>query len=372
MIASTNFSFFRKERALMDVSNRNDRNSGMDLARIVATFMVICMHVTATWKYGKPTTLEWHVSEIYDALCRSAVPLFFMMSGAFYKNQCVSKTIIKIFRYIVVFFAISLVYTINDMVLGTQETGNLLERILNYKYHLWYLPAFVYVLSIAPLIVKIMDSDENGQLTRYMLALWIIFGICMNTISIGTEGWGVFSRINRLSNFISSFAFLSKNNHVGYFILGRYMIKAKTTKKQRNTIYLLGILSTVALYGLTVVYSYYDGKGDNRWMSTLNIFVLLQAIGLFEFFKNLNLDDKLSMTTGKLKEYTFGIYLVHVLFLEWADKLNIFCENEIMGFGIATILVTPLRVVVIWLMSLFFVWIFQKFHKMVKNIISSV
>ena len=115
----------------------------MDLTRVVASLMVVSMHVTASWKYGVLSTPEWHISEFYDSLCRSAVPLFFMISGAFYKNRPASRTVRKIIYYIAVFFGISLIYAIDDADLGSRmgERPNWLEGVLNYKYQLWYLPA---------------------------------------------------------------------------------------------------------------------------------------------------------------------------------------------------------------------------------------
>lgn len=42
----------------MRLLKENERNCAMDLARNVAILMVICMHVTAAWKYGEASTFK--------------------------------------------------------------------------------------------------------------------------------------------------------------------------------------------------------------------------------------------------------------------------------------------------------------------------
>lgn len=86
----------------------------MDLARIVASIMVIFMHVTAAWKYDSYDIFEWKISIVYDCLSRSAVPLFFMLSGAFTKANRIKKNWSKILNFSCIFFVSSIAYTISD------------------------------------------------------------------------------------------------------------------------------------------------------------------------------------------------------------------------------------------------------------------
>lgn len=342
----------------------------MDLARNIAILMVICMHVTAAWKYGDVDTFKWHASELWDVICRSAVPIFFMISGAFYKEAPINKTVNKLVRFIAIFFEISLLYTLSDacwmLISGGYIQGNqILNGILNYKYHLWYLPEYIFVLSIAPILVKAIDEDK-GKLTEYLLGIWILFGILINTILTATSGFEICELFNRYLNFLSSLVFLSKN-HVGYFILGRYLSQKGTTKKIRNVLYTLGVIATIALYILTDRYSHYLGYADNRWLSTLNIFVLFQASSMFIFFWNFKISDKWTWIATFLSKYTFGIYLIHVFFLDWSYNLNIFTENGIWKYEINPLLNTPLRVILIYGVSFICTFAIKKISIFLKT-----
>ena len=343
-----------------ELSNVNGRNSSMDLLRNIAALMVICMHVTVAWKYGKVASLNWHVSEMWDAICRSAVPLFLMMSGAFYKDAPVSKTVNKIIKFIGIFFGISLFYSLSDAYWcsisgGKLQENQILDGILNYKYHLWYLRAYIFVLSIAPILVKIIDKD-SGRLTEYLLEIWIVFGIIPNSILAATQGFEKFEMVNKFISFCSSLVFLS-GNHVGYFILGRYLSKKQYLKKTRIRIYALGILSTAAIYFLTDRYSHYSKYMDSRWFGVSTIFVLLQAISLFILFSNLTVTGKYARLASRLSKYTFGIYLIHAFILDWCTHLKIFTDSGIWIFKISTVLNIPIQVILVYLMSLVCVFI---------------
>lgn len=356
-------------RILSCNTSSNKRNLGMDLTRVVASLMVVSMHVTASWKYGVLSTPEWHISEFYDSLCRSAVPLFFMISGAFYKNRPASRTVRKIIYYIAVFFGISLIYAIDDAYLGSRmgERPNWLEGVLNYKYHLWYLPAYIFVLSAAPVLVKAIDSNEENAMYKYLLGLWMFFGIGLNTVITAMNGLDSWRLFNRYCQFISSFAFMT-GNHMGYFVLGRFLIKKEFTDSEKRVIYALGVLSTVALYTLTVWYSYHLGRCDERWMGTMNLFIFLQATAVFEFFKNMSVDSKYANAIGEVSTYTFGIYLVHVLFLDWARVKGVFQGCKIMGLSIHPALLIPIEAVIVWLTSFFAVWVIRKIYKSIKSL----
>lgn len=345
-----------------ELSNGNGRNFSMDFLRNIAALMVICMHVTVAWRYGKVATVNWHVSEMWDVICRSAVPLFFMMSGAFYKDAPVSKTVNKIIMFIGIFFGISLFYSLSDAYwcsisgAGLQE-NQILDGILNYKYHLWYLPAYIFVLSIAPIMVKIIDED-SGRLTEYLLGIWIIFGIIPNSITTATSDFEKFEMVNKLLSFCSSLVFLS-GNYVGYFILGRYLSKKQYLKKTRIRIYALGLFSTAALYFLTDRYSHYSGHIDSRWFGLFNIFILLQAVSLFILFSSITITGKHAHLASRLSKYTFGIYLIHVFFLDWCTHLKFFTDSGIWIFKISTVLNIPIQVILVYLMSLVCVFIIK-------------
>ena len=67
------------------IEKSKDRSIYLDWLRIVATFCVIVLHVSAThfnnFDFNK---FEWHIVNIYDGCTRWVVPIFVMISGAIF------------------------------------------------------------------------------------------------------------------------------------------------------------------------------------------------------------------------------------------------------------------------------------------------
>ena len=73
--------------AKIQMENSNKRIVYADLLRIIATFAVIVLHVSASKWYDTPVKdFNWQIYNLYDSLVRWAVPIFVMLSGMFFLN----------------------------------------------------------------------------------------------------------------------------------------------------------------------------------------------------------------------------------------------------------------------------------------------
>ena len=132
------------------------RNHGLDLAKAICAFMVICIHAPFPNLLG----------EIITPLARFAVPFFFMITGYYYsyiteRNREINQ-LKKIFRLFVganlLFFVWSLLVAFisgDSVVIKIRELFSL-ESVIKlilfnespFAGHLWYLGAILYVLLI--------------------------------------------------------------------------------------------------------------------------------------------------------------------------------------------------------------------------------
>lgn len=65
--------------------NSSQRDYNMDLLRILASLMVVFIHVSAHNFINTPIkSIEWLSYDMYDSILRSAVPIFLMISGVFF------------------------------------------------------------------------------------------------------------------------------------------------------------------------------------------------------------------------------------------------------------------------------------------------
>jgi len=87
-----------------------ERRWELDVIRIIACFFVVVIHVFAySVPLDDPKTLEWCISNVTMSIVKSAVPLFFMISGTlFLEKQKISlkelytKNVCKIISVMIV------------------------------------------------------------------------------------------------------------------------------------------------------------------------------------------------------------------------------------------------------------------------------
>jgi surface polysaccharide O-acyltransferase-like enzyme len=70
--------------------NQFQRNTNLDALRVVASFAVICLHVSASVVISKPDVhgIAWWTGNTVNAFSRWCIPVFVMISGAlFFSNR---------------------------------------------------------------------------------------------------------------------------------------------------------------------------------------------------------------------------------------------------------------------------------------------
>lgn len=108
--------------------NNSQRDYNMDLLRILASLMVIVIHVSAYNFLDTPTkSIEWLSYDMYDSIVRSAVPIFLMISGAFFLNDKIQNNLKKlytknIFKLVLVFgllYMLHFVFLLKELIVIT-------------------------------------------------------------------------------------------------------------------------------------------------------------------------------------------------------------------------------------------------------------
>jgi len=71
----------------------NERNKNLDLLRVLASFMVILLHVSTKYvveNIGSPN-LYFTIGNFFNSITRISVPIFVMLSGAFILDNVKNK-----------------------------------------------------------------------------------------------------------------------------------------------------------------------------------------------------------------------------------------------------------------------------------------
>ena len=309
----------------------NDKSSSRtlypELLRVFACLAVILIHTgnngaSRVLKYSPERAAYWQ-SLFFTVYIRFAVPVFLGISGAFLlgrKDEPLGKQIARIVRVALVLFIFSLIFYLDDTI-SAGERFNLLYFLKviyssNTKYVLWYLYAYLAFLVSLPLLRPLAQNLSNRGFL-YMFGLVILLGSlipCMEVLILS----------NRVHyNQHLSLAWLCENIVV-YPMFGYYFHNRLDPERDIKdwwwiwpaaiaaivltsmTIHRLGILSG----GLTVkILRGYVGKFD--LLHAASVFVMARCL-----CTRLTIPDWAARFIAAVGSCTFGIYLIHIFFIE--------------------------------------------------------
>ncbi len=320
--------------------NGNERLIYLDCLRILATFGVMLLHVSAqNWAVAEVNTLEWNVFNFFDSSVRWAVPVFVMISGALFLagNRSIEQIYKRnVLRLITAWSFWSAAYAWIGLVTVPMSLKDAVLQMMSGHYHMWFLFMIIGLYMIVPFLQKIVGSLE---LTRYFLILSLMFTFLLPQLvmlfSFTLErGGAVVSGI--LNNFYFHFAV----GFVGYFVCGYYLNNIEIKGRKEGLVYLLGICGLIMTAGFTRVISIRQQAANELFYGYFTVNVLLESIAVFVLAKNhfkWCMNKRIEACIRKFSKYSFGAYLVHAMVLE---QLHHF-------FGIHTLSFHPIVSVIV-------------------------
>lgn len=181
--------------------------------------------------------------------------------------------------------------------------------ILIGHFHMWYCWLIIVLYLLIPLLREVA---KNEALLKYSLILIIIGSF---TFPYLAEVYNV----TWLSAFIENVPDITHAGFIGYYLLGYYLYSREIDFKKEVLWYVLGAIGMVTAIGGTIYSSYIMGEYSSRWAYT-SLPVLLQSIGIFVLFRKhankMQKNKQLEQLKIFLSKQTFGIYLIHVFWME--------------------------------------------------------
>lgn len=350
-----------------------ERNIKFDLLRIVAIFLVILDHVTSVWRYGDCNSNYWMVAVGFYSFAIIAVPIFFMLSGAFSRPIPEMKIGKKMLYYFVIYVIFAVVYKGYDVISGFAaiETKFVLEAFAYPKYHLWFIPIFMCVLAAGQVITRYIACDKcdeyekhaeeaNDTNKRYvlLLAIFAAFLIIYNCVMCA-KNTNIDEQVKTAARL---FIIIPEMGYIGYWILGRFLMQHDISKGRRPIrllIYCVGLVALLATFVLTYKYSHKIGVGDIHWIDTMSVMTVVISVAVFVFFKNMEISSCawLARLIEVIAPCTFGIYLIHPFFLQMFEKLGIFDGWKVFKIGFPPVTNMLVRSILAFLCSFAVVYI---------------
>lgn len=334
------------------------RQTELDILRILALLAVISVHCTGMGTDGIPVTE--HNKQIlifFDSIVTWQIPIYVMISGRFFldpeRNIPFRKILKSIKRIIIAFVFWDIVYQAFYLFSGTYAGLNwkgVLVQAVSGPYHFWYLFMIVCMYAITPFLRKI---TENKRLMEYFLVLFFLFELLNG---YGTELPVIGSTI---ADILTKANFHFALGYSGYYILGYYIYKYSVPKRFEGLLYGLAVVLMIAASTATIHQSLIEGASNEWYIGYLKPNIIIVATAIYTVFTKRISKHQFAEVTAKwitkLSEYSFGIYLIHALVIELMGlagltpvMVNPFVMHPVivlLAFIISSILVWLLRTI---------------------------
>lgn len=302
----------------------------LDVLRVIACIMVIVIHVSSDYIYMGESVAEnsYIVGLVANTMSRSCIGLFLMISGALVlkKSTSLSNVVKHSIRYLYLYFLWSFFYALVSIVyMGDYSVENIVGSMLRGKYHLWYLLLISFIYGIIPLF-KSIDIKS----LKWVCFICILFGVVFPSLNFGD--WKLFENVVN-SKILA---------YIGYFILGYLLSRARG-----SFIFILPLVVVWVLHSdMMVRLCRRDGVFNEYLSDYNNILVFIEVVCIFLIVKYII--TKGSRVIEIVSGATFGVYLIHVVFVDAFRSFGLFERLHVL---VATLLIFIISFCVSWLIG---------------------
>ena len=303
----------------------------LDALRIAACLAVIALHVSSQgWHAAVPGSSEWRIFNAFNACVRWGVPVFVMISGSLFLDPQKPLAIRSVFgkyllRIAATFCFWSLIYTAYAKWRAPGLTTlQMVNKFLQGQYHMWFLFLIAGLYVAAPLLRKFTESRETA---KYFLTVAFLTVFVFSTAADLADFFLPRMGESTLSTLVTALRadwakayFFLPMGYTFYYVAGYYLRRWRPGRVLTAVILPLSAASFYVTAHMGSVLTSISGEATS-FNSNFSLNVMFEALGIFVLFQKLGSKDgngasRSGKVLKKLSQCSFGVYLVHVLFLD--------------------------------------------------------
>lgn len=302
----------------------------VDMIRAVSAFGVIFTHVTMIIVYywdKKPLVRGdeawWTTGVFYAFLARSALGLFFMISGYLLLPARVdAPTFLKkrLWKLMIplVFWGVFYYFWRGQVPEEPVKAAKFIIASLfagNVEFHLWFLYTFIGLYLFVPILSIFIKNAKESDIWYYA-AIWFLVGPIFTQIFWRTDTYIALAQLGYFSGYTGFFL-------LGY-LLGRRDLDRKWILASWVLIPLWAAAETIAMHGEVRA----EKIMDDQWFDVLTVHVAPYTVIMFIALKGFGQRVQARLAEGSrlpaaweaMSRASLGVILVHIFILDLMYK----------------------------------------------------
>lgn len=272
----------------------SERNSSIELLRIVCMIMILNLHA-----FFIPATLTWGtlsfaniVTIFSESLSICAVNSFVLISGYFsikWKWRGFLSLIFQVYFFVfLIYFALLLVGVLQF------KWSDFFFRANCIRYSYWFVTSYVVMYIVSPILNVFVENASKKQLLYFLIAFYLIETYLCTAGEIFASGY-------------------SPLHFVGLYLLGRTINKYPVKKLESvGFSAAMYVIATVCIAILFIGYKIFTSNTKTTFDLPgcySNPLVVIQSVALFFIFKNLKIKSKV---INWCSISILSVYLLHM------------------------------------------------------------
>lgn len=308
--------------------NRN-RNYGVDLLRIIATFMICILHMLKRGGIIDNTgfmSFEYETAWFFETACIGAVNIYALISGYIgYKSK---HTISSYVRLWIIVFIIMLSYTIFYQIYDPStvvwtDWVKVFFPVSTRQY--WYFSSFTVLFLFLPLIKPAIEKLSQKNFKMVIISSLIFFSLLYTLFYNSTFFDQLWGQNNEPFGLLDGYSGIWL---IELFLVGAYFGKygfPKFLQKKFGLLFYFGCVIIAWSSRILIEYLVNDQSITTQYFylaSYTSPLIVLSSIGLLAAFAQTNIKDPFKKVIGFLAPSMFTVYIVQTQPLLWKNFMK--------------------------------------------------
>lgn len=294
------------------MENKKQRNSSIELLRIIAMVGVVILHYNGTggFKYVNSGSIQERYVFFSESAFICAVNLFVMIS-AYFLATTEKRKFVKVVELLGQVIIFKIVYYIVTIILGNQSLSfsGVLRNILPNNYFVIF---YLIVYTLSPYINVMIKNISKKDFKKLVIAIFLLFSVWATIADLLGVIFGI-EGLNTVGLWGDESGYTIVNFILVYFIGAYIRLNNISITKKKAAINTAVCIILIYLEAIAEQIFYSLTFGSNLAWHYNNPIVILLPVFIILFFTKLEFNSKV---INELVRATFTCYLIHSYFLQ--------------------------------------------------------